>query len=318
MSDSPTTATIAPIETLMPSAPQEPTAPVSPEVKDAPVLPEVKDAPVSMFKGVTKDAEGNLIWKSSTAEGTIYKGKTEDELFQNIAQGVEAKDTFISKLKAEKAVPADTFLQETKQQEIVQDVKFPDRNQVFNETLTAYGVDPQMMNWSDSQWDEWAISNNYREYKIIEARQAISEARKIAETRYNEQNLLALNSETEKHERRNVQNILIQSGLDPSEFNYKDVIEKVKSDPNAKNAYGMFMPGAITATAALEINKIISNKLKNNARTTAEKEIMEAQQKLKLIRPDATPRAEFQKADEKPAVNTRQAMHNVLAGLRAG
>jgi hypothetical protein len=335
MEESPTTAVVQPIEIPVAPSSQDPINP-APAADPTPQKPEpivadtgrievgepakpqdAKDGvPQASFEGVARDAEGNLVWTSET--GSVYKGKDEKELFGNMAKGVTEKDSYISKLKA-KTVTAESLRQAVVPPTPAQEIKFPEREEIFNETFKKLGVAPEMNSWTPDQWIRYASENTVPDFLISEQRQAVRQARNIAEQTYAERNVVAFNGQTIEDETSNVEDMIAENGVTADQFDYKKLLDDVRNDPKAKNAAGLLKPGVITARAEKLIRQIKSGALKESAKQQADAEIAKAQAALRQIKPEGSPRGVFQPPKPKVAMSTREAANNILRemGIRS-
>lgn len=319
-----TDATITPLETLTNPAPaqqeQAPTQPTAPakETVSTPQEVTLKTETTSVFgTAVNKDEEGNFVWKSPTGS-TIYKGKTEAELFENMSKGVVAKDEHIAKLSAPK-LDTESITQLIDKEEKVSAIPFPDRGKIYQTVFIQSGLDPQMIQWGWAQWQQYAVDKGIPEVAIVELRQSVREAQNYAEQQYEQQNLKAVNVETIEYEKEQISELVKQAKVEFTQAQLNDVITKAWQTRKD----GLLVPGLITRLAADEILRMIQNKQQTTsaasaeeARKKAEAEIAAAQAKLKNLPQDGGSRKDFNKSDIKVAPNTRTAAQEALASWR--
>lgn len=316
-----TDATVTPLETLtQPAAGQPEQAPKveSPKSETAPeTVSKTQEEPKteSVFgMTVTKDEEGNFVWKSPTSS-TTYKCKTEAELFENMSKGTVAKDEYIAKLSQPK-LDSESITQLIDKQEKSPTIAFPDRAQIYQTVFQQSGLDPQMTQWSWAQWQQYAVDKGIPEVAIVELRQNVRQAQNYAEQQYDVQNLKAINIETIEYEKDQINELVKNAGV---EFT-QEQLNKIITQAWEARKEGLLVPGLITRLAANEILSAVMNKQKTTAQASAEEirkkaeaEILAVKQKLNQLPQDGGSRKDFNKSDIKVAPNTRVAAQEALA-----
>ena len=317
-----TEAIVTPLETsAKPAVEQQPQVAKPEEVKPETVSKTQEQPKVettSIFgTAVTKDDEGNLVWKSPTGS-TIYKGKNEQELFENMSKGTVAKDEYIAKLTAPK-LDNESITQLIDKQEKVSTIPFPDANKIYQSVFQQSGLDPQMIQWGWDKWQQYAVDKGIPEVAIVELRQNVKQAQNFAEQEYSRQNAKAVNMETIEYEKDQIAELIKNTGVEFTQAQLNEVITKGWEG----RQQGLLVPGLITRLASQEILRAIQSKQQTTvaasteqARIQAEKEIAAAQAKLKNLPLDGGSRTDFNKSDVKVAPNTRAAARDALESYR--
>ena len=142
-------------------------------------------------------------------------GKDINEVLENIAKGIVEKDNRIRmKIAEEKIkVPQRT---EPETEDILLDL--PDRESLIVEEFKKRGLDPKMVNWSDSDWDEYQIEHDLRDRHIIQLQAKRDEALKNAESRYISESVDYVNAQRINSATQNIREIAVSTDIDPDEY----------------------------------------------------------------------------------------------------
>ena len=233
------------------------------------------------IKSITRDSKGNFEWRVNPDDenSTVYKGKTLDELFQNAAQGIGEKDSFIKKLQADggKVGPSRKFTGPEVEDGTGQKVDFPEYGQVLTDVANKAGVDIQMLTWSDEKWQELEQEKGTRAVLRMEDR--VKQVKAQADAIFAEQNTEALNTYSLYEETEAVQNLLDEAKIPATDFDYDAILAKVHAEPNNFLKNGIRKNGRITAAVARAIAEIVTKRAKTEGRTETEEEIATARLK---------------------------------------
>lgn len=229
--------------------------------------------PPSSFENVTKDEDGSFVWKSS-AGTTIYKGKTEAELFANMANGIMAKDEHIAKLSMQQQPAVQTtqsFGQQNEQHSNTNEIAYPDRSKIYNDVFTQNGLKPEMLQWGWNEWQQFGVDNNIPDFGLSEYRQMAKEAKKIADDMYDRKNLESVNREIAGLEFKQIDELCKEHGVRFTQEQINHIVDEAYK--NLQD--GVLVSGYMTRLAS----KIILDSLKNKQTTEHSNTIQQAKEK---------------------------------------
>lgn len=280
------------------------------------------DVPPSSFQNVSKDEDGNFIWKSSTGT-TIYKGKTEAELFANMANGIVAKDEHIAKLSMQQQPSVQmpqSFGQQSGQQSNPNEIAYPDRSKIYQDVFSQNSLDPEMLRWGWPEWTQYGIDNNIPDYGIAEIRQRAKEAQKIAEETYSQQNLNAVNTEIAGIEIKQIDELCKENGIQLTQEQINHIVDNAFKNRQD----GVLVSGYMTRLASKLILDSLKNKLTNTqsdaiqqAKEKAAQDIANARNKINQLPKDGAPRHSFSPTTTGQFTSTRDAAEDLKSRIRA-
>jgi hypothetical protein len=213
--------------------------------KEEPTDDESKGEPTKedILDGVTYE-DGNYtveIAVDGTDRKNVFKAATQKELVQKVMKAFGDSQKHIANLEKErKDGKKDRVIKEA----VKQDVDFPTKeevekkvvSQVLNSALKD-GLKREMFSWTDSDWDNYQSDNSMSQYTVNKMRSSVEN--------YEKQYTTTLNTELEKIETAsaNIQlaneefdelyEQIVESGLDPNDFDFTAIAEEVEKDQSS-------------------------------------------------------------------------------------
>lgn len=219
---------------------------------------------------ITKDEEGNFVLPvdPENPEGTVYKGKSLDELLFNVKKGIIEKDGTITRMKAQGFSPkAGKDANVKGNAPLTDEVVAPNDDKILNEVLKEYGVDPKVMNWTDEEWKDFERENLATQTWAL--KQKVERVQAVFDSRISEENVVYVNNLNLANEVTLAVDTLVENGYSPSDINLDEVIERVKDNLRYWQKDGVRIPGAI----ATELTKEITKRVQKTTKTDTEKKI---------------------------------------------
>ena len=227
---------------------------------------------------------------------STYKGKTQAELLKNIRKGLEDKDTFISKLRAKEltdvaSVTSTKKIVDGQPEDGIEVPELPSEEDVYASEIQRSlrrhsGLKPEMLRWSEDQWDAYSETDGVKSWRVAELRQAAREVLSSAADRTNqrmdEASTVALNADIIKRETKKVQRQLEESGLSDDAlktFDYTAILERAIKNTNKA---GVIDSGAIVHEAALEIQKMLRDERKSPVSAKLTEDLILGKKKIAL------------------------------------
>jgi len=310
-----TPVVLPPIITALPpqeevKAPETPPAPEAPPAQEQ--VPEAPKEEEVLPEGVEKGEDGQLV---ITEGSTVYKGKDLNELLSNVRKGISEKDKYISQLKSKATVKVPDDMRGRKVVEgeeeslIESDLKAPDREEIFREifdqAVKRHNLDPAKFRWTNQQWRDYADQGGLRDFEVSNEiqriRQVWGEVNSVTDAKYSEQNVSYINESILDEETERVRELLAESGVEQSDFDYREVLERVYSNPKNKNALGVLRSGTITAEAVKEIRKIAGPKEKSALQKKLEEDIARGKKAKGEVKEPTPSAAPFKESPKPPA-----------------
>lgn len=237
----------------------------------------------TLLKGVTKDESGQLVLKVGTS---VYKGKDQTELWDNISKGIAEKDEYFQKVKAKESIKSPfTRVGEGKPDAQAPDFSsedemlkhMPDEMEITKSHFEKVGLDPRMANFTDADWLQYQEDKALRDFQLMKLQDRVERTKEQAINQYREASVDFVNADTVNKATDNVQDMVAESGVDPEEFGkgYEELLQKVWSDKTNFNRYGTLIAGRIERAAHKAILKAVSAKSK----TAIEKKVEEEERK---------------------------------------
>ena len=273
------------------------------------------------IEDVTKNEKGKLEWRADPDDpnSTKYEGDTIKELMANIRKGVQEKDSYIRKLKADKVAPdshrGKPGLKGTEESPAVE---YPDQQKIMLDVCKQYNVDPRTLNWTNTEWKNYADEQGLRDFEIMEQKQAVREVTSIVQAKVAEGNVAAINDQTLEEETEAVKGLLAKSKIDVEQFNYEAVLTQVFEDPKNFTKSGVRKVGRIVAAATEAITDIIREGAVKSAKQRMEEDIASGKDKKKGVTAQGSSRRDVDKVSDKAPTDFEDATRKALADLKAG
>lgn len=268
------------------------------------------------LSGLTQDDEGNLVIQVDPEDPSfgVFKGKDLNELFQNVLKGKRDSEVYIRQLKAS-GLDSKGFRGKGKVgEDDAPDVKFPDFDEILANQVTRSKLPAEMFRWTKEQWREFEQENGAVE--TMEVRSQLKDVVKAAEIRYAEENVRALNDMSLEEETRTVHDLLVDSGVDVSKFDYDTVLEGVYGDSKNFTKNGVLKHGRIVAAAAREVNKLTKTQVSTKVEKDVKTKIAENLANKRGVRSEGASKAPFKSPQTAAPKNTQEAMNEILRELR--
>lgn len=217
------------------------------EPKEEKPAVETPEGEVFDITDVEKAEDGKLIWKvdPQDPEGTVYVGKDFNELLKNIREGVQAKDSYIKKLKTEQSIKAEPAKVKKIQQDSEPADNMPKYSDILVSTATKYGVSQEMLQWGDEEWkqreeEKGSVAAN-REARAVEA--ILKEANML----YDQATVDYINDTTLDEETQQIRVLVAKYKLEDKfgEAQYMAVLKKVYDDKDNFTKRGVRKNGVI-------------------------------------------------------------------------
>jgi len=274
---------------------------------------EVQDSDETVeIKSIVKDAEGNFVWIADPTDpkSTVYKGKDIDELLANAGKGIKEKDSYIGKLKSEGLIASKPRVEPEAKTE------FPEYGVLLDAVMKELRVDPKLLQYTDEDWK--AVEEQMGVRKALRLEQTIQQAKQIADQRYAEANVAAINESTLDEETEAIADILRDFGVPEDTFvdTFKDILTRVMNEPNNFNKQGVRKNGRVVAAATKEIRKIVEGKTAGIIQKKTDEEIARARVLKAGIKSDGPTRQAFNKPTEKEFKSTEDVVADILKELK--
>lgn len=269
------------------------------------------------LSGLSQDEDGNLTLQVDPNDESfgVFKGKDLNELIQNVLKGKRDAEVYIRQLKAS-GLDTKSFRGKSKVgEDDVPDVKFPSYEELLSDQIRRSRIPEEIFSWNKEKWREFEQENGAVE--TMELRQQMKEVTRAAEIRYAEDNVRALNDLSLEEETRTVHDLLVDSGVDTSKFDYEKVLEQVYSDPKNFNRNGVLKHGKIVAATAREINSLTKTKVQTETKKSVETKIAENLAKKRGVSSEGASKAPFKSPNSAPPRSTQDAMNEILRELKA-
>jgi hypothetical protein len=267
-----------------------------------------------IIERITKRDDGTLEFRAdpSDPKSSVYIGKDINEVLENIAKGIVEKDNRIRmKIAEEKIkVPQRT---EPETEDILLDL--PDRESLIVEEFKKRGLDPKMVNWSDSDWDEYQIEHDLRDRHIIQLQAKRDEALKNAESRYISESVDYVNAQRINSATQNIREIAVSTDIDPDEYGkiYIDVLNKVYDNPKFKDETGILKDGVIEKEFFKAVIEKQRGKMSSAARTKIQEKIAQKKDIINISKV-ASPFT----GENKPPSGYAEAIERAKRDIRSG
>lgn len=257
------------------------------------------------LEGVERTEDGQLELKRGTI---IYRGKTPQELIENMAKGLEAKETHIKNLETQRKVELPEKFAKGDTEPTSKTVEAPDRETIYGKHAKAVqkrsGVDPAMFTWTNTQWREYADENGMRDFEVTQRQNlvhaALQEIDERTEREYAEANVKFVNVRTVEDEDQSVRELIAEADIDVKDFDYDAVLTRVFNDPNSKYQWGGLKPGRIVKEASKEIRRIQSGTSESVMRQKIEEDIAVGRKKKTRVRVGAGSTEQFKSTAKVP------------------
>lgn len=150
--------------------------------------------------------------------------------------------------------------------------------------------------------------------ETMEAKQAIRQAVQIADQRYAEANVEAINNSTLDEETEQVSGLLEAFGVPEDEFTprFAEILEKVHKDKDNFNKQGLRKNGSVLAACAKEIKKMADGKTTSAIQKKTDEEIATGKLSKVIVRTDAVSRQQFKGPTEKVYKNSQDVVDDLL------
>ncbi len=203
-------------------------------------------------------------------DSSTYVGKTEEEVWANLAKGKAETDRTLAELRGRGEEEEDEDV----------DIAVPDEQKLRLDLAARNGIDPKFLGFTEEQWNEYERDHSAAgTWNIMQKVEAIKQAAHQQVARVQDQHeLLELNSNMVDEETESVVAMLSDYGIDPDAFEatYRQVIKQVTSDDRSYKG-GVLRPGIITAKAAAAMRTQITKSDKERL----EREIAEKNRQLR-------------------------------------
>jgi hypothetical protein len=269
------------------------------------------------LSGLTQDEEGNFVVQVDPEDPSfgVFKGKDLNELFQNILKGKRDSEVYIRQLKAS-GLDSKGYRGKSKVgEDDAPDVKFPDFDEILGDQVKRSRLPGEMFRWTKEQWREFEQENGAVE--TMEVRQQLKDVVKTAEIRYAEENVKSLNDLSLAEETNTVHDLLVDSGVDVSKFDYDAVLEGVYADSKNFNKSGVLRHGRIVAAAAKAVNAITKTTVSTKVEKDVKTKIAENLANKRGVRSEGASKAPFKSSQSAPPKNTQDAMNQILQDLKS-
>lgn len=238
--------------------------------------------------GVTRTEDGTLSVKRGDS---TYSGKTLDELFKNVMNGIEEKDSHIKRVKAARdlrGIDAKTSRGEgessvpdfSDEEELLK--LMPDEQVIGKKEFESRGLKPEMASWGRDEWRKFQDDQDLRDYEVSDIRSLIREARKSTDQEVRARSVDFINTTRINAATDNVGDMLVDSGLDPDQYAtiYQEVLSSAYADPKNRNGEGVLKDGAIER----EMAKRLLRSSKSSQKSTVEKKVDEEKRRAEELK----------------------------------
>ena len=310
-------------QTAIPVVPAVPAEPVAPQddkqvvtndvVTPNPETPVEEKSESIETNHITKDEEGNFVMPldPENPEGTVYKGKSLDELLFNVKKGIVEKDTTIARMKSQGFSPkAGKDANVKGNAPLTNEVTPPDDNKILNEVMKEFRVDPKVLNWTQAEWLE--SEREIGAVATMELKQQVRQAQSVFNSRISEENVVYVNNLNLANEVQLAVDTLVENGYSPSDINLDEVIERVANNPRYWQEDGIRVPGAI----ATELTKEITKRVSKTTKTDTEKKIALGIKTTPKTAPKSTSATADKPDDNKKTVSQRYYVSDALDDIK--
>ncbi len=217
------------------------------------------------------DGEFVLTIDKDDPNTTVYKGKTPDEVLKAAKKGLLEKDKYIRELKSKE-------LTQSAQRRTVEpeefEVEAPDFKEILSKTLKDMKIPEEMMTWTKEQWKDYEVTEGA--VFALESRQAIKEARLVAQDKADKLNIDYLNDLILKEETEQVIEMVKESGVDFGKNDYDVVLKEIHKDmknPLYFRKDGVRKNGVIPRLVAKKLFEMKSEKVTKNVSAKKDEEV---------------------------------------------
>lgn len=244
--------------------------------------PEVEEGVI--LEGWTRDEEGNILVQLGNS---VYKGKTEQEVWANVQKGEKDKDHAFAELKAKEAIVAPKPAIKAKESVEDQPIGKPDINLIAAAHFQKHPhLKIDMARWDSAKWNDYMDAEGKRDHEITELRSQVKAVLSGAWAEHDEDNVEYNNAQAVDAAADNFRKMVVRAGFEnPDEYAdvYATACERCLTDPKFQDEFGQVLKGAIETEAAQELFDRVNQKTKKVGKVEQhlEKE-KEEQRKLRV------------------------------------
>ena len=264
------------------------------------------------LSNLRRDGDGYILSDPSNPEKTVYRGKTPNEVIENMMKGIVEKDKYISQLKAS-GITGRKFAGrkvEGEDEEAGEKVEFPKPDEVLSSTAKEHNLALEVLGWPKEKWREYEAENGAAE--TWELKQLAAKVRESASARINAGNIDAMNRSTFLEEEAVIRQLAADSGIDVALIDWDKVFDEATSNKASYNRAGLRKSGAVVSAAAREINKLVREKKKEDFATEIEADIREGRLTARQVSSSASVVAPSQRKTDTAPKNSEQAYERAL------